>query len=98
MPLYYFSGGDAIDYLLLLEKDRCGMGTDRDDRGFSRKELRWLGIGVEFAALVCMFAYAGHWIDKLTGNEDGEFLITGFFIGFLATFYYIYKSTKELRK
>jgi hypothetical protein len=79
-------------------KGRCGMASDDDGRGFSRKELRWLGIGIEFAVVVCIFAYAGHWIDKLTGNEDAEFLITGFFIGFLVMFYYLYNATKELRK
>lgn len=70
----------------------------RDDKGFSRKEYRWAGIGVEFTAVICIFAYAGHWIDKWVGNKEPEFLITGFFIGFLIMFYYIFKSTKDLRK
>ncbi len=74
------------------------MGTDRDERGFSRKDMRWLGLGVEFAVVVCIFAYAGYWIDRLIGGEEPEFLITGFFVGFLVMFYYTYKSTKELRK
>ncbi len=70
----------------------------RDDKNFSRKELRWAGIGIEFAVVVCLFAFAGYWIDRLIGNEEPEFLITGFFIGFLLMFYYIFKSTKEFRK
>lgn len=70
----------------------------RGDENFSKKELRWAGLGVEFCVVVCLFAFCGYWLDRWVGNQNPEFLITGFFVGFFVMFYHIFKSTKDLRK
>lgn len=70
----------------------------RDDRGFDRKELRWVGVGIEFCVVVLAFCFAGYLIDMWIENEEPEFMITGFFIGFVFMMYWLFKSTRELRK
>ena len=70
----------------------------KDDRGFNRKDLRWMGVGVEFCSVSLLFAAAGYGLDKLIDNEDPEFLIVGFLLGFFTASYRIYKETEELRK
>jgi len=70
----------------------------RDNKGFNREDMKWVGIGVEFCVIISLFAYGGYRLDKWMKNENPEFLIAGFFVGFFLMIYWIFKSTKDLRK
>ena len=77
---------------------KSAMCAIRDNRGFNREDMKWIGIGVEFCVIISLFAYGGYWLDRWMGNENPEFLIAGFFVGFFLMIYWIIKSTKDLRK
>ena len=70
----------------------------KDTENFSRKEYRWIGVGMEFCLGVLFFCFIGYLIDIWTKNEEPEFMITGFFIGFVFMIYWLLKLTRDLRK
>jgi F0F1-type ATP synthase assembly protein I len=70
----------------------------RDFRGYDRKELRWIGVGVEFCVVILFFCFIGYLVDLWLERENPEFMIVGFFVGFVLMFYWLFKSTKDLRK
>jgi F0F1-type ATP synthase assembly protein I len=51
---------------------------------------KYAGIGIQFAASIVLFLYAGQWIDRRLGTAP-IFLIVGVFVGATAAFYSIYK-------
>jgi len=51
---------------------------------------RYAGIGIQFAASIVLFLYAGQWVDRRLGTTP-IFLIAGVFLGATAAFYSIYK-------
>lgn len=51
---------------------------------------KYAGIGIQFAASIVLFLYAGRWLDRRLGT-DPIFLIVGVFAGATAAFYSIYK-------
>lgn len=44
--------------------------------------FRYAGLGVQFAAVIGVFAWAGWWVDSKLGSEPW-LLIVGVFLGFL---------------
>jgi ATP synthase protein I len=59
------------------------------DSGFGAA-AKYAGIGIQFAASIVLFLYAGRWVDQRLGTEP-IFLIVGVFVGATAAFYSIYK-------
>jgi F0F1-type ATP synthase assembly protein I len=51
------------------------------ERDVTRDLARFSGLGVQFAATVGVFAFAGHWLDGRVGSSPA-FLIVGVFVGF----------------
>ena len=51
---------------------------------------KYAGIGIQFAASIVLFLYAGQWVDRRLGTKP-IFLIVGVFVGATAAFYSIYK-------
>jgi F0F1-type ATP synthase assembly protein I len=49
------------------------------------------GVGIQFAAAIVVFLFAGQWLDKKVGTS-GLFTIAGVFIGGGAAFYLMYRK------
>jgi len=49
------------------------------------------GIGLQFAAAIVLFLFAGQWIDRRLGTS-GLFTIAGVFVGGGAAFYLMYRK------
>ena len=56
--------------------------------------MRWLGAGIEFCGVICIFSYFGYLLDKRL-NTSPLLLLTGFFIGFVGMVYLFYKDSKK---
>ena len=60
----------------------------------SRKSLSgadFAGVGIQFAAAILIFLFAGQWLDKRLGTK-GLFTIAGVFVGGGAAFYNMYRK------
>ena len=55
--------------------------------------LRWMGAGVEFCGVICIFCYGGYRLDRYFDTTPFLFL-TGFFISFGGMLYLFYKDAK----
>jgi len=49
------------------------------------------GLGIQFAAAIILFLFAGQWLDKKVGT-DGIFTIVGVFVGGGGAFYNMYRK------
>lgn len=49
------------------------------------------GVGIQFAAAIVVFLFAGQWVDNKLGT-NGLFTIAGVFIGGGAAFYNMYRK------
>lgn len=52
---------------------------------------RYAGLGLQFAASIVVFLYAGQWLDRRIGTEP-LFLYVGVFTGAGAAFYSMYRN------
>ncbi|HEX4936094.1 MAG TPA: AtpZ/AtpI family protein [Gemmatimonadaceae bacterium] len=52
---------------------------------------KYAGLGIQFAASILLFLYAGQWLDRRLGT-DPLFLYVGVFTGAGAAFYSMYRS------
>lgn len=52
---------------------------------------RYAGLGIQFAASILVFLYAGQWLDRRLGT-DPLFLYVGVFTGAGAAFYSMYRN------
>lgn len=52
---------------------------------------RYAGLGIQFAASILVFLYAGQWLDRRLGS-DPLFLYVGVFTGAGAAFYSMYRN------
>lgn len=60
----------------------------------SRKSLSgadFAGVGIQFAAAIIIFLFAGQWLDGRLGT-NGVFTISGVFVGGGAAFYNMYRK------
>jgi F0F1-type ATP synthase assembly protein I len=58
-------------------------------KGLSGAEFA--GVGIQFAAAIVVFLFAGQWVDDRLGT-NGLFTIAGVFIGAGAAFYNMYRK------
>jgi F0F1-type ATP synthase assembly protein I len=49
------------------------------------------GVGIQFAAAIVVFLFAGQWLDRRLGT-DGLFTIAGVFVGGGGAFYNLYRK------
>jgi F0F1-type ATP synthase assembly protein I len=61
----------------------------RPPEGLSAAEFA--GVGVQFAAAIIVFLFAGQWLDRRLGTQ-GWFTIAGVFVGGGAAFYSMYRK------
>ena len=64
-------------------------GGSQHEGGISASEFA--GVGLQFAAAIIVFLFAGQWLDRKLGT-DPWFLIIGVFTGASAAFYSMYRK------
>jgi F0F1-type ATP synthase assembly protein I len=70
------------------------MEDEKRSQQSSRKGLSggdFAGVGIQFAAAIIVFLFAGQWVDDRFGT-NGLFTIAGVFIGAGAAFYSMYRK------
>jgi F0F1-type ATP synthase assembly protein I len=55
------------------------------------------GVGIQFAAAIIIFLFAGQWVDNRLGT-NGLFTIAGVFVGAFAGFYSMYRKISAAQK
>jgi len=55
------------------------------------------GLGIQFAAAIILFLFAGQWLDKKLGT-DGVFTIAGVFVGGGGAFYNMYRKISAAQR
>jgi F0F1-type ATP synthase assembly protein I len=55
------------------------------------------GLGIQFAAVILVFAFIGQWLDKRFGGT-GMFTIVGVFFGAAGAFYSMYRRISAAQK
>jgi ATP synthase protein I len=66
-------------------------------RGGALSGAEFAGIGVQFAAVILAFVFAGVWLDKRLGSSPW-FVISFVFIGAAAGFYSIYRKVMSAQR
>jgi ATP synthase protein I len=61
------------------------------DKGSAPSASDFAGIGLQFAASILLFVYAGQWLDRRLGTGPW-FLIIGVFVGAGGAFYSMYRK------
>lgn len=70
------------------------MEDEKRSQQSSRKGLsggEFAGVGIQFAAAIIIFLFAGQWVDDRLGT-GGLFAVAGVFIGSGAAFYSMYRK------
>lgn len=76
------------------------MGDEKRSQQSSRKGLSggdFAGLGIQFAAAIIIFLFAGQWVDNRFGT-NGLFTIAGVFIGAGGGFYSMYRKISAAQK
>jgi F0F1-type ATP synthase assembly protein I len=55
------------------------------------------GVGIQFAAAIVLFLFAGQWVDEKLGT-GGLFTIVGVFVGGGAAFYNMYRKISAAQR
>ena len=61
-----------------------------DDRKRDGSAMKHAGVGIQFAASILVFLYAGQWLDRRLGTSPW-FLMAGVFVGGGAAFFSMYR-------
>jgi F0F1-type ATP synthase assembly protein I len=69
--------------------DEKGLRKNSPSGGLSGADFA--GVGLQFAAAIVVFLFAGQWVDRKLGTS-GLFTIAGVFIGGGAAFYLMYRK------
>ncbi|MEP6572923.1 MAG: AtpZ/AtpI family protein [Gemmatimonadota bacterium] len=56
--------------------------------------MRYAGLGVQLAASIVVFVFAGQWLDRRLGTA-GIFTIAGAFVGFGGTMYSLIRQLSK---
>jgi F0F1-type ATP synthase assembly protein I len=70
-------------------EDEKGLRKTTPSGGLSGADFA--GVGIQFAAAIVVFLFAGQWLDKKLGTS-GLFTIIGVFIGGGGAFYLMYRK------
>ncbi|MCC7323510.1 MAG: AtpZ/AtpI family protein [Gemmatimonadaceae bacterium] len=71
-------------------KPNGGRLDDSADARLARSAAKYGGVGLQFAASILLFLYAGQWVDRRFGTKPWGILI-GVFVGAGAAFYSMYR-------
>ena len=63
-----------------------------------KSSYRWLGFGMEFVGVICVFMWLGHLADRKFQTTRPWWLLTGFFVSLIAMVYLLIKETLGLGK
>ena len=72
-------------------KPNDGRLDDSADARLARSAAKYGGVGLQFAASILLFLYAGQWVDRRFGTKPWGILI-GVFVGAGAAFYSMYRQ------
>jgi len=75
--------------------DEKGLRKTSPSGGLSGADFA--GVGLQFAAAIVIFLFAGQWVDDRLGTK-GLFTILGVFIGGGAAFYLMYRKIAAARR
>lgn len=75
--------------------DEKGLHKSSPSRGSSGADFA--GLGIQFAAAIILFLFAGQWVDKKLGT-DGLFTIVGVFVGGGGAFYNMYRKISAAQR
>jgi ATP synthase protein I len=64
---------------------------ESEDRRASRAASKYAGVGLQFAASILLFLYAGQWLDRRFGTAPWGVLV-GVLVGASAAFYSMYRK------
>lgn len=64
---------------------------ESEDRRQARSLGKYAGVGLQFAASILLFLYAGQWVDRRLGSAPWGMII-GVFTGAGAAFYSMYRT------
>lgn len=67
-----------------------GRPGESEDAKLARAAGRYAGVGLQFAASIVVFLYAGQWVDRRFGTAPWG-VLAGVFVGASAAFYSIYR-------
>jgi len=67
-----------------------GRPDDSADARAARTASKYAGIGLQFAASIVLFLYAGQWVDRRWGTAPWGLLV-GVLVGASAAFYSMYR-------
>lgn len=76
------------------------MADEKRPRQTSPKGLSgadFAGLGIQFAAAIVIFVFAGQWLDNRF-NGNGLFIIAGAFVGAVGGFYHMYRRIAAAQK
>lgn len=65
-------------------------GNESDDARAARRAGKYAGIGLQFAASIVLFLYAGQYVDRRMGTAPWGLLV-GVFVGAGAAFFSMYR-------
>lgn len=68
-----------------------------EDKGSAPSASEFAGIGLQFAASIILFVFAGQWLDRRMGTGP-VFLIAGVFVGAGGAFYSMYRKLVASQK
>jgi F0F1-type ATP synthase assembly protein I len=75
--------------------DEKGLGKGSPAGGSSGADFA--GLGIQFAAAIVIFLFAGQWLDGKLGT-DGLFTIIGVFVGGAGAFYNMYRKISAAQR
>lgn len=75
--------------------DEKGLHKSSSSGGSSGADFA--GLGIQFAAAIILFLFAGQWVDKKLGT-DGLFTIVGVFVGGGGAFYNMYRKISAAQR
>ena len=75
--------------------DKKGLPKPAPSGGSSGSDFA--GLGIQFAAAIIIFLFAGQWLDRKVGT-DGLFTIVGVFAGAGGAFYNMYRKISAAQR
>ena len=76
-------------------EDEKGLRKTTPSGGLSGADFA--GVGIQFAAAIVIFLFAGQWVDNRLGTS-GWFTIIGVFVGAGAAFYLMYREISAAQR
>jgi F0F1-type ATP synthase assembly protein I len=82
------------------ERERSGAGREpatEDERQARSSAATFAGAGLQFAAAILVFLFAGQWLDRRLGMKP-VFTLLGVFVGAIGGFLALYRRLTEAQR